>query len=126
MPSKGTRNRKRLRKGARLPYYERATIDPQKLKDYALDPDNPAKSSGFAKLDIFRKDWRYLHDEILASLPDAEALYGDISIPHRRGFEVHSAVRGLNGREAVVVTGWWIDSRCEPWLATCYARPKRS
>lgn len=126
MPSKGTRKRKRLRKGARLPYPERATIDPRKLTEYALDPDNGPKAKGFAKLGIFRDDWRYVHDEILAQLPNAEATHGDISNPARPSFEVHIPIRGLNGREGVLVTGWCIDARCEPWLATCHARTKRA
>lgn len=49
--------RKRIGKGARLPYADRAGIDPAKLKDYVLNPDASDKAQGFARqLGITRED----------------------------------------------------------------------
>ena len=124
MSSKGTPKRKRIKKGAGLPYYERAMIDPRKLTEYALKPDNEAKAKGFATLGVFTKDWRYAHDEILAQLPHAEATHVDIRDPALRHFTVRVPFRGLNGKEGTVLTGWTIDSRCEPWLTTCFFTSK--
>ncbi len=124
MPSK--RKRKRIRKGARLPYWEQARIDPRKLKDYALDPDRcQGKAKGFAALGFGPQDWQYLHDEILRRLPDSEATEADISNPKRLYFAVRIPVVGKNKKRGVIVTAWCVDARKEPWLTTLYAQPER-
>lgn len=117
MPSKSTR--KRVRSGATLPDADRATIAPEKVKDYLLHPDK-GKAKGFAKLGIYRDDWRYLHDELLKGLPTAPLTHVDLKDPRRTAFTVEITIRGLNGKYATVRTGWCMDSRCSPWLSTGY------
>ncbi len=124
MRSKTTK--RRLRKGARLPYCERATIARGKLTDYALDPDKePGKAKGFVAIGIWKEDWQFLHDTILYRLPFSEATHGDISDPNRIRVTVPILNVGKNSRSGTVVTCWCVDSRCTPWLTTLWAQPKR-
>jgi hypothetical protein len=110
MPPK--RKRKHLRKGARLPYVERATFDARKLTDYALDPTKDAgKAAGFAAFGVGPQDWRYVYDQVLEGLPRAEATLGDISQPDRIQFTVEIPFTGLNSRRGHLVTGWCVDAR---------------
>src|SRR5579884_2261767 len=115
-------NRKPIKPGARLPYWERAGIDPAKLKDYALNPDKP-KHKGFALLGYQADDWQRLNDDILSQLTSSDAVEADLSNPDRLYFTVRISLHGPNGRPGVIVTGWCVDARREPWLATLYAQP---
>jgi hypothetical protein len=60
----------------RLPRAREARIPTNKLVAYALDPSHERgrhKARVFASaLGITANDWRYLHDQILAALPDGE------------------------------------------------------
>jgi Domain of unknown function (DUF6883) len=60
----------------RLPRAPEATIPTAKLRLYALDPSHERgrhKARVFASaLGITASDWRYLHDQILANLPEGE------------------------------------------------------
>jgi hypothetical protein len=117
-------NRRRIKPGARLPYWENARIDPRKLKDYALHPDkSKGKHKGFAALGYHQDDWQLLHDEILRRLPFSDATEADISNPVRISFTARITLRGPSGRHGVIVTGWCVDSGKEPWLTTLYAQP---
>lgn len=123
MPPK---KRKRIKEGARLPYADRATIDPRKLKDYALKPDAPGgKAKGFAALGIYRDDWRYVYDLILERLPDASATDVDLTDPGQPAYTVRIPIEGRNGRNGVLVTGWAVDVGHAPWLTTCYCQPEK-
>jgi hypothetical protein len=122
-----TRRRRKARRGARLPYADRATIAPEKLKDYALNPDHSEKmakrAAAFASLlGIYRDDWRFLHDQILTRLPESEVTHVDLSSPYGVSFTVHVVIDGRNGTRAQVVTGWMVDLRRRPWLTTIYVR----
>ena len=123
MPAKG-HSRTRIKAGARLPYLENASIDPRKLKHYALDPDaKHGKHKGFAALGYSLDNWEALHDKVIQRLPFSDATEADISQPGRLSFTVRIALRGPSGRQGVIVTGWCVDSRKEPWLVTLYAQP---
>ena len=120
----GKHNRRRIRAGSRLPYWENANISPSKLKDYALHPDkSKGKHKGFAALGYYQDDWQFLCGEILNRLAFSDATDADISNPARLSFTVRITLRGPSGRHGVIVTGWCVDSGKEPWLTTLYAQP---
>lgn len=119
-------NRKKIKQGARLPYFERASIAPAKLQLYALHPKNSeGKADGFAALGYGPHNWLDLRDEILRRLPFSDATHADISNPDRLYFTVKIPLGGHSSRPGVVVTGWCIDRTQAPWLATLYAQPGR-
>jgi hypothetical protein len=121
MPSN---RRFKLRKGTRLPYWEEATIDPAKLKDYALNPDHGRgghKAVVFASaLGIHREHWRHLHDEILEKLPESDATRCEPDSPWGPRWEVPILVQGRNACYRYVVTGWLTPWRSTPHLTTIY------
>ena len=127
-PKPRTSKRKRVKKGSRLPHAEAAGIDLPKLRDYVLDPDhwdNDGKAVAFArKLGIHRKDWRYLHDQILEKLPGSDVTRINLSSPERVEFTVSILIRGRNDETREVVTGWGVDALKEPWLITAYVGRK--
>lgn len=119
------RKRYPIEKGAILPHADRATIDPRKLTHYALDPSKDAgKAAGFAALGIGIKDWRYVYDAVLAGLGTAEVTHVRIASAERIEYTVEIPIVGLNSRAGLVVTGWCVDSRLTPWLATLYSKPE--
>lgn len=64
-------------------------------------------------LGITAKDWRYLHDQILAALPRA-AVRGTRITPFGVAYEVVVIVDGLNGRAAPVATTWMVQRDAPP------------
>jgi hypothetical protein len=107
------------RLGHPLPGAEHARINPAKLLRYVLDPDSPQgrhKAAVFeAVLGIRKRDWRYLSERILEGL-----LEHPVSSIQPAGaekvatFGVRIPVKGLHGRDAVVITSWRIvDGRPE-------------
>lgn len=115
--------------GTPLPNADKATIEPEKLITYALDPDNDVgrhKAHVFeAALAIEREDWEYLRDEILRELPKHPV---SVVRPPRHDkdhytWEVMVPITGLNGRRLFVITAWkMIDDR--PRLVTTRVAPK--
>jgi hypothetical protein len=126
MPSN---RRFKLRKGTRLPYLEAATIDPAKLRDYALNPEHGKgghKAVVFARaLDIHREHWRHLYDEILQKLPESDATRCEPDTPWGPRWEVPILVKGRNARYRYVVTGWLTPWRSSPHLTTAYVEKSR-
>jgi hypothetical protein len=90
-----------------LPRAERATIPTDKLVRYTLDPTHARgrhKARVFAAaLGVRNQDWRYLHDQILAALPDAPVRSTRIT-PFGVAYEVVVPIDGLNGATVPVVT----------------------
>jgi len=82
----------------RLPRAGEATIPTGKLVSYALDPSHERgrhKSRVFASpLGITASDWRFLHDQILAKLPDGEERSTRIT-PFGVAYEVIVMIDGL-------------------------------
>ena len=107
----------------RLPGAERATIPTDKLVGYALNQDHPVgrhKARVFASaLGINTRDWRYLHDQILAALPDAPVRSTRIT-PFGVTYEVVVSIDGLNGATLPVVTAWLITGDAPPRLVTTW------
>ena len=66
-------------------------------------------------LGITRSDWRYLRNQILDALPDAEVRATRIT-PFGVGYEVVVMIDGLNGATQPVVTTWIIEGDRPPRL----------
>ena len=104
----------------------RVTVDPRKLSEYALDPNNPVgrhKARVFERaLGFTRENHRALLEQIERAALSAEA-YLKLTDTHGRHYSVDLEITGLQGRRAVVRTGWLVapDSD-EAWLTTWYVR----
>jgi hypothetical protein len=101
-----------------LPDYRNATIPPDKLIKYALNPKHIAyvwgKSSGSDKARVFKRalgfdlsNWEILRDKILAELPYHEAILGHEDEYGRR-YNVTLPILGANVKMADVLTAWII------------------
>src|SRR5439155_21282719 len=105
----------------RLPNARQARIPTDKLVRYALDPSHERgkhKARVFASaLGIAAADWRYLHDAILAALPEAAVRSTRIT-PFGVMYEVVAMVDGLNG--ATVVTMWITEGDGPPRLTSTW------
>lgn len=107
----------------RLPRAREATIPTAKLVAYALSTTHERgrhKARVFASaLGITASDWRYLHNQILARLPD-----GEVRSTHVTAFgiayEVIVMIDGLNGRTAPVVTTWIVATNATPRLTSTW------
>jgi hypothetical protein len=105
--------RTEVRIGDPLPRSNEATIDPAKLRNYALDTDHPvggAKARVFrAVLAIRRNDWEHLRDEILLALPDGRVTSVNEG-KHTTTYGVILSIQGLNGRSGHVLTAWKLSA----------------
>ena len=107
----------------RLPRAQQATIPTEKLVSYAL---NLAHERGRHKARVFgsalgitAKDWRYLHDQILAQLASGEVRSTRIT-SFGIAYEVIIAIDGLNGRTVPVVTTWMVTADSPPRLTSTW------
>ncbi len=109
----------------KLPGYESAEIDLQKLRDYCLNPDHPVgkhKARVFRKkLGITKKDSDILRQIILQAIESSKATeagtdsYGS---RYRCDFEIV-----MNNHRETIVTIWIIRSNeNHPSLVTCYLK----
>jgi Domain of unknown function (DUF6883) len=107
----------------RLPRGGEARIPTDKLVRYALDLSHERgrhKARVLASaLGIAAADWRYLHDQILAALPEAE-VRGTRITPFGVGYEVVVMIDGLNGATQPVVTTWIIEGDRPPRLTSTW------
>ncbi len=120
------------RVGEPLPQASAAYIEPEKLVDYALDPQHPVgrhKAAVFRQaLDIERDDWKHLRDRILDALPD-HLVTGVREPDDEHGaytWEVLVPIQGLGTRaerRLLVITAWeMVDGR--PQLVTVRVAPR--
>ena len=107
----------------RLPRARDATIPTAKLVSYALSTTHERgrhKARVFASaLGITASDWRYLHDQILAALPDSEVRSTHVT-PFGIAYEVIVMIDGLKGRTVPVVTTWIVASTAAPRLTSTW------
>jgi hypothetical protein len=118
--------------GAPLTDAEDASIDPAKLRLYALDREHPVgrhKAAVFLRaLGIGSDDWEYLRDEILAALPNnpVTTIREPRTAHEGYTYEVLVPVTGLGEkaqRTLKVITAWEIrDDR--PVLVTVRVAPQ--
>jgi hypothetical protein len=101
-------------------------IDPRKLTEYALDPESPwgrHKARRFKeKLGFTKENYQLLMEQIMEKALDGEAfLHREDRFGKR--YTVDLRIRGVEGQEAIVRTGWLIPhgSR-EAKLLTLYVR----
>ena len=107
----------------RLPRAREARIPTDKLVRYALDLTHERgrhKARVFGStLGISSADWRYLHDQILEALPEAE-VRGTRITPFGVSYEVVVMIDGLNGATHPVVTTWIVDRGGPPRLTSTW------
>lgn len=112
----------------RLPNAEVAIVEPEKLVDYALNPEHALgqhKARVFrSALGIGRGDWQYLRDRILEAVPSATVAtvrvrtFGTL-------YDVLILVEGLNGQTHEVTTAWIVkrDDDRPKLVSTCVNVP---
>jgi hypothetical protein len=101
-------------------------IDPRKLTDYALDPESPW---GRHKARAFRESLGFTKGNYGGLLVQIEekALEGEATFHSEDGFgrryTVDLLIRGMEGREAIVRTGWLVPPGAhEARLITLYVK----
>jgi len=110
-----------------LPNVERATIKREKLTNYALDPNNASGGSDKARvfqsaLGFNQSNANQLLAQIRAKLPNTEAVVMN-KTEYGQTFQVDMEVVGVNGKTAVVRTGWIIrNGTNHPDLTTIYVK----
>jgi hypothetical protein len=112
-----------------LANYQEAVINPDKLKNYAL---NPTSDSGKHKARVFKSvlgfdqsNWELLSQSILAELPYHEATLKEED-QHGKRYTVVLPITGPSGNTADVLTGWIIDPGCDyPRLTTARVLTKK-
>jgi hypothetical protein len=70
-------------------------------------------------LGITASDWRYLHNQILARLPDGDVRSTHVT-PFGIAYEMIVMIDGLNGRTAPVVTTWIVATNAAPRLTSTW------
>ncbi len=116
-------------KASKLPNIDKATINPNKLIGYALNPNHPV---GGNKAKVFEKALGYnqsnaddLMKQIYAKLPQSEAILGKLDQYGQR-YTVDILITGPNGNTVYVRTGWIIKTNSDiPELTTLYINDKR-
>jgi len=114
--------------GARnpLPHVSQVRVDPRKINDYALNPNN---ARGAHKARVFdralgfnRSNSQQLIDQVQQRLPHSEAIMGKLDHDGQR-FTVDMPITGPNGNTVMVRTGWIIDPGATvPRMLTIYVR----
>jgi hypothetical protein len=89
---------------------DRIYIDPRKLTEYALNPNNPIgsnKSIMFQKhLGFTQENPQPLIQQIEASVMDAEATLGNLD-QHGQRYQIDLTITGIEqGQQETVRTGW--------------------
>ena len=104
----------------------RVTIDHRKFTEYALNPESlwgRHKATIFERaLGFTRENYADLLEQIEKQVLDAPAtLHGEDKFGHR--YTVDVTVRGTEGQQAVVRTGWLVSHGAgEARLVTLYVR----
>lgn len=107
----------------KLPNAERAVVEIEKLRDYALNPEH---DEGQHKARVFRSALGFTRDDaerlrvmILEAVLGEDATEGKLT-RHGRLYAVEFVTRGLNG-DVTVRTGWIVRHGEDfPRLVTCY------
>jgi hypothetical protein len=106
-----------------LPRAREAVIPTDKLVGYALDPQHPRgrhKARVFAAaLGIRQSHWRYLHDQILEAIVDAE-VRGIRITPHGVLYDIVVFIDGVNGATHRVATIWLVAGDRPPRLVSTW------
>ncbi|WP_458412186.1 RHS repeat domain-containing protein [Schinkia sp. CFF1] len=109
-----------------IPNFSKATIDPRKLTDYALNPNHPV---GGNKAKVFESALGYnqsnagkLMKQIQKNLANTPATLGKADQYGQR-YTVDMLIKGANGKTATVRTGWIIKSGSNtPEMTTLFVK----
>lgn len=102
-------------------------IDPRKLTEYALNPDNP---KGANKAFMFQRhlgftasNYQPLLEQIESKILDAEAIF-QFEDEHGKRYQIDIEIQGISPHQKEIVrTGWIIESNTDlARLVTLYVR----
>lgn len=104
-------------------------IDPRKLTEYALNPNNPV---GVDKAVIFQRrlgftqeTYQSLLEQIAVQVMDAEAVLGRLD-DHGQRYRVDLVIIGIEKQQEVVRTGWIVPLESDvARLVTLYVLRRR-
>lgn len=104
-------------------------IDPRKLTEYALNPDNPVgrdKAFMFAeRLGYTRNNYEALMEQIRALAMDAEAIATEVNSYGQR-YRVDLEIVGVENQRETVRTGWIVEPGADvARLVTLYVKKQR-
>jgi hypothetical protein len=107
----------------------RLVIDPRKLREYALNPDNPIggdKAVMFQRhLGFTRDNYQPLLEQIAAQALEAEAILGQTD-EHGQRYRVDLEIIGTEGQQEIVRTGWIVEPGSDAArLVTLFVRRRR-
>jgi filamentous hemagglutinin len=107
----------------------RLVIDPRKLTEYALNPDNPVgadKAVMFQRhLGFTRDNYQPLLEQISAQTPEAEAIVG-LTDEHGQRYRVDLEIVGTQGQREIVRTAWIVEPDSDAArLVTLYVRRRQ-
>jgi len=94
----------------KLPFSDRAVVDPEKIRDYLLSATHPVgrfKAAFFAVLGYTDENWPELQRDLQTIAQTGEAVQGKFSRFGNK-FEVPAILTGPSGRSASVLTVWII------------------
>jgi hypothetical protein len=125
----GGEGNSRANEGGRdaLPNVEKVTVDPRKVTEYALNPNNT--SGGANKARVFESALGYnqsnsnhLIQQIQNKLPDSKAVLG-VADKYGQRFTVDIPVIGPSGKTAIVRTGWILEPGSDiPRMTTIFVK----
>ena len=110
----------------KLPNVDKVTVDTNKIKNYALDPNHPV---GRNKAKVFESTLGYnqsnadqLVNQIQTKLSSSEAVFG-VKDQFGQRFTVDMPITGPNGNTATVRTGWILEPGSDiPRMTTIYVK----
>tara|TARA_R110001599_G_scaffold167957_4_gene357779 strand:- start:270 stop:599 length:330 start_codon:yes stop_codon:yes gene_type:complete len=106
-----------------LPNFERAIVEPSKVRDYLLSPAHPVgrfKAVVFAALGYTQDHWELLQIDLLTMGASNPAVLGQVS-PYGQKFEVSGILVGPSGRSGTFVSVWLVPTGDEiPRLVTVF------
>lgn len=106
-----------------IPGFEKAVIEPTKLRDYVLSDEHPVgryKAAIFSKLGYSRENWKDLEKDIREQLLPLDA-EGEESTPFGKKYEVKGKLKGPTGAAAAVVSIWLVKrGEKNPRFVTIY------
>ena len=92
----------------KLPFAERAVVEPEKVRGYLLSPTHPVgrfKAAFFAALGYSDENWPELQRDLLRIAAGGDAVHGKLSRFGNK-YEIAAILQGPSGRSAAVVTVW--------------------
>ncbi len=108
----------------------RVVIDPRKLTEYALNPDNP---KGADKAIMFQRHFGFTRDnyELLLEQIETKTLDAEAILPrtdvHGQRYQVDLEIEGVEPKQtAIVRTGWIVGQNTDvARLVTLYVRKRK-